>query len=192
MSATIFSFFPKRQKGFSTGEVILSMFVLAVGLIAVMNLISASLRSSLVSREVIIAAELAQEGVELVRNVRDNDFAAGNSGFAAFSNSAKHCRIDYRNNGTSIDCQPNQGSVTRYNLQYVGGLYGHFDTGSEKFSRYIRINYNTSGPGNENALVRSFVFWGGASLPPPSGDPSTCTPVNFCVFTELYLTSWKN
>lgn len=185
--------FRKLKKGFSTAEVILSMFVLSVGLITVMNLIYKSRASSLDSRDIIIGAELAQEGVELVRNVRDNDFADGGDGFGpfeAFNSPHKHCIADYRNNGASLDCAQNQGSITRYHLQYQGGFYGHYSTTAQIFSRYIYIHHNQN---QSDALVRSFVYWDnptGSSLP-ANGSPAGCTPDRSCVYTELYLTSWK-
>ncbi len=187
MSLAVFNF--KRKKGFSTAEVILAMFVLATGLVAMMSLISKSLNYSLESREVIIATQLAQEGAELVRNVRDNDFADGNSGFSGWSDSEKHCIRDYNDTLAGLACDPNVGSATRYYLQYRNGFYEHFSSGiSEKFSRYIYVNYDIT---RNDALVRSFVYWNGTTFLPPNGDPAGCNATNYCVFTELYLTSWK-
>ena len=80
--------------GFSLGEVLLAGFVLTVGLLSISALMAKSLKNSFENRDSIIAVELAQEGVELVRNVRDNSFIADADGFAKFSGN-KHCRIDY-------------------------------------------------------------------------------------------------
>ncbi len=182
------SFSFKTKKAFSTAEVLLAMFVLSVGLITVLALVSKSLRSSLASRDMIIAVELAQEGVELIRNVRDNDFAAGNNGFSGFS-SNKYCYRDFNDTLVGLDCDPVMGSPSRYYLQYRNGLYEHVSPPSaERFSRFIYVDYNSS---RNDALVRSFVYWGEASPPPATGDPASCLPVDSCVFTELYLTSWK-
>lgn len=175
------------------------MFVLSFGLITVVALVSKSLKHSLFSRDVIIAVELAQEGVELVRNVRDNDFAVGGDGFDnndSFKTSEKYCRIDFDDSSESIDCdnasESPESNPSRYYLQYSpAGFYAHYSTTQERFSRFLYIDYNTPGGENKNALVRSFVYWGDAALPPDDGDPSDCNPANSCVFTELYLTSWK-
>lgn len=174
-------------RGFSLGEVLLAAFVLTSGLLSVIALMASSLRHSMESRDTIIAVELAQEGIESVRNVRDNDLTAGNDGFTAFNPGRKHCRADYNDPINALDCNPAQGGVARYNLQ-SNTFYQHNDTGAERFSRYIFVDYN---PGQDQALVRSFVFWGGATLPPASGNPSSCTVSNRCVFTEVTLTSWK-
>lgn len=172
-------------KGFSLGEVLLASFVLTAGLMTVTALIATSMRQSLESRDAVSAIELAQEGVELVRNLRDNNIAAGNSAFRYFSTD-KHCRRDYDDPSTSLNCNGSQGAASRYTLRYSGGAYEHADTASERFSRYIHINYN----GTDTAVVRSFVYWG-TFAPPASGNVSSCTLSNECVFTEANLTNWK-
>ncbi len=179
----------RGKKGFSTPEVLLSMFILSTGLVAIIAVMSGSLRYSFSNRDTIIATDLAQEGIELVRNVRDNDFAAGNNGFTAFSQANKHCRIDWNDPDTSLDCQASQGSLSRYTLLYTGGMYEHGTNPTERFSRYIFIDYDTNG--GEHALVRSFVVWGTGALPPASGSSSTCVGSDVCVFTEAFLTNWK-
>lgn len=186
----------KNLRGFSVGEVLLGSFILAMGLTATTALIAGSLRHSLQAQDVIVAAELAQEGVELVRNVRDNDFAEGGNGFNPFSNGRRHCRRDYVEAvGSALNCQGGQGSASRYYLEYRSGFggpagyYQHSNTRG-RFSRYIYVDYNQSG-GEHTALVRSFVYWGGAPVPPSDGSTASCISVNRCVFAELVLTNWK-
>lgn len=188
--------FIKKFKGFLIAEVLIASFLLTVGLVASMDVIRSSLRYSLDSQDTIIAAMLAQEGVELVRNVRDNDFlVAGHDGFTGFGPSNKHCRIDYNISTANLDCNSSQGSASRYTLTYSGGFYQHQASSQERFSRYVYINYD-SGAGK--ATVLSFVYWGGgtsgmflASDTGSTGDTTKCTIANKCVFTEIILTAWK-
>jgi Tfp pilus assembly protein PilV len=189
----------KSKRGFSLGEVLLAGFVLTTGLLSISALMVKSLQNSFENRDTIIAVELAQEGVELVRNVRDNDLAAGNDGFTAFSNLDKHCRINYNDSSSSLDCNSSQGSASRYTLQYSVGFYQHNNTSAERFSRYIYINKVTSGS-EINALVRSFVYWGDSLWTPGgmgavggrgTGYSGNCTIAKKCVFTEVNLTNWK-
>ncbi|MDP3957108.1 MAG: hypothetical protein Q8Q10_01215, partial [bacterium] len=125
-------------------------------------------------------------------------FAAGNDGFTEFSNADKHCHFDYDDTAVSLsdNCDPNQGADSQYYLQYVGGLYGHFNAAQERFSRYIYINY--TGGSDPNAVVRSFVYWGGGASGMfeladvlGNGDTTKCTVAKKCVFTEITLTSWR-
>lgn len=191
------NFQTKSRRGFSLGEVLLAGFVLTTGLLATSALMVKSLKNSFETRDTIIAVELAQEGVELVRNVRDNNLAAGGTGFAAFGND-KHCRIDYDDTVTSmLDCTTSQGSAPRYTLQYSGGFYQHNNTSAERFFRYIYIN--NAGSGSEiKYLVRSFVYWGGGASGTfklvdagVNGNTVNCIVAKKCVYTEVNLTNWK-
>lgn len=183
--------FQKSLRAFSTPEVLLSIFLVSIGLVTIMAVMSQSLRYSYKNQDVIIATDLAQEGIELIRNVRDNNFATGGTGFAAFS-SNRHCRIDWNDSSASLDCQGSQGTASRYYLQYAGSpaTYAHFGTGEGRYSRYIYIDYTNNAQG-ERALVRSFVFWGNGTLPPTNGNASGCTNATSCVFSETFLTAWK-
>ena len=167
-------------------EVLLSLFVLTVGLITIVSVMAGSLRYSYMTRDTIIAAELAQEGVELVRNVRDNDFISG-TGFSGFDVAKPHCRADWVD--ASFVCWPNQKPPSRYYMQYSGGLYSHVTGVKERYSRYIYINYNDT-VGSERATVRSFVYWG-TYMPPDTGDPAGCNTASKCVYAETFLTAWK-
>ncbi|MFZ2187609.1 MAG: hypothetical protein WAV46_03250 [Candidatus Moraniibacteriota bacterium] len=174
----------------------MSLFVLTVGLMTVLALISSSLRQSYETRDTIIAVELAQEGVELVRNVRDNGFISDPTDpFKRFL-SQKHCRIDYTvDSNADLNCR---GSVDTldYLLQYKDGFYQYDATGTgSRFSRYVYIDYSNA---NQTAIVRSFVYWGrGASGmfvlgdAGSTGDTAYCTVAKKCVFTEILLTRWK-
>lgn len=191
----------RRLKGFSIGEVLLAAFVLTSGLMATSALMATSLHNSFETRDAIIATQLSQEGVELVRNVRDNDFADGGDGFSAFDNSKEHCRVSYNDTLGAFDCRNNglgrpSSHGDLYTLSYIINFYKHNDATSEKFSRYIHTEY--SGGSSPQATVTSFVYWGGSvagmfdvSTAESNGDTSDCTVKKKCVYTEVTLTSWK-
>lgn len=179
-------YFHKQSRGFSFGESLLATFVLAVGLLIVVKLFEVSISKSLFLRDATIASELAQEGLELVRNVRDNDFVAGGTGFASFSNN-KHCYIAI--NSTSLNCFSSQDGTSQYYLTYSGEQYVATSS-SSRFRRYIYIDY-TSGD-DAQAVVKSFVVWGGAGLPPDTGSTTNCSIQNQCVYAETLLTNWKS
>ncbi len=178
--------------GFSIGEVLLASFVLTTGLLSVAALISSSYQQSLLGRNAIIATELAQEGVELVRNVRDNNIASDPSNpFDGFPiGGLRHCRMSY--DDLVLDCSNAAHSAaldpSRYVLEYtVAGVYKH--TGAlGAFYRYIFIDYN----GTDSAMIRSFAFQDPALYSPPvTGDASGCNTANKCAYTEVVLTDWK-
>ncbi len=63
-----------NQKAFSLLEVIIAIFVITTGIVGAMNLINYSISSVAVSKSQIIAASLSQEGLEVVRNIRDTNW----------------------------------------------------------------------------------------------------------------------
>ncbi len=63
----------KNKKGFSIGEVMIAVFILTFGIISTVFLSARSIATISDSRKAVIAASLAQEGVELTRSVRDNN-----------------------------------------------------------------------------------------------------------------------
>ena len=169
-----------NKKGFSIIEVIISVFVIAVGLVSIIGLIAGSLRESINSRNQTIAANLVQEGVELVRNVRDNNWASGDPITFHYLDDSDDCIIDY---GSSLDC-----TGLNYPLKLGGsGYYNHSIGTLTKFSRRIKIE--SSGTDKK---ITSVVKWdGGSSWPVMNGNFSDCTTSNKCVYAQDILTDWK-
>jgi len=66
-------------KSFTLIEVITAIFLITVGIAGVSGLISQLITSSTVSSQKLIAAYLAQEGIEIVRNIRDTNLLEGDT-----------------------------------------------------------------------------------------------------------------
>lgn len=62
--------YKEKNKGFSLIGVIATLFIAAVGLASVISLTSISLNSSNSSKMKLVASGLAQEGIEIVRDIR--------------------------------------------------------------------------------------------------------------------------
>jgi prepilin-type N-terminal cleavage/methylation domain-containing protein len=62
------------SKAFSLVEIIIAVFVIGVGLAAAALFIASSFRTSLSVKNLLIASHLAQEGIELARNIRDGNW----------------------------------------------------------------------------------------------------------------------
>ncbi|MDX9913148.1 MAG: hypothetical protein RBS77_01040 [Candidatus Moranbacteria bacterium] len=189
----------KNKKGFSIGEVILSTFVLGVTMVSVLSLYNQGLKSFQDERDSIIASMLAQEGVELARNVRDNNWARRSgvddtdpATFASFGvsagNTENDCRISYNSyvmNGEEIDYGSGILCAGASYALYVNaaGFYTHNSTGATatKFRRAITLDYSNS----DDIVVTSFVSWDNGNP-----DTSNCTTANKCVFSQSTLTNW--
>jgi hypothetical protein len=194
----------QRLPAFSIAEVVLSGFMLTTGIVAVMSLYVVSHQNSFDTRNLITASELAQEGVEVARNVRDNNTAyraknwstgdncqastAGNCDpFRYFPNGANsNCSVNYNSTGgTAFSCGGPQLAVTTNGSGFLHNAGGT----ATRFYRLIKINY--VGPA-DSARIQSFVTWQnpGGSLN-GGGALGWCTSANKCVYTELFLSRWK-
>lgn len=63
-----------EKKGFTLLEVIIAIFIITTGIVGVLGLISQTITVTNISSQRLIAAYLAQEGVEIVRNIRDTNW----------------------------------------------------------------------------------------------------------------------
>jgi Tfp pilus assembly protein PilV len=174
----------KNPAGFSMMEVVLSVFLLSTGLVAAVQLMSRGLATSMDSRDQLIATGLAQEGVELVRNIRDNNWSNGVNSFTYMpSPDNAACRIDrsyvYLNNMSCSKTIPER----RLYLDNTTNLYKHSitDASATKFYRNISVASNASG----SKTITSMVSWNGAF--PAITD---CFTKNRCTYTQITLTTW--
>lgn len=63
-----------QSKGFTVLESITAIFILTVGVGAALSLINQTLATASVVEQTLIASYLAQEGIEIVRNIRDTNW----------------------------------------------------------------------------------------------------------------------
>lgn len=63
-----------RTRSFTLLESIVAIYVFMMGIVGAMTLANQSLSAAAVFKDELVAANLAQEGIELLRNMRDTDF----------------------------------------------------------------------------------------------------------------------
>ena len=178
-----------REAGFSIAEVIISLFVITVGLIAVLGLIVSSMRESAGSRNQIIATQLAQEGFELVRNIKDNNLLTDgeeyNTGLGDSSNVCADYLTATAGSSFSLVC-PASGNRLYYNSS-ERYLHNSSSASETPFSRKLTIqNIDTSIPPDgiiDELIISSYVWWSGSPNVPPS-----CNSANKCVLVQNTLT----
>lgn len=154
------------RKGFSLAEVLLSIAVMTVGILPILASISRSFEVSLSNRDFVTASGLAQEGVELVKNMKDNGGALPTG----------TCRMDY--DDAAPNCGTSSFDLTGIPLQHEGT--------SGKFERKIFL----SASGGVTTCV-SAVYWGTTVPADAAQARSSCTSANKCVYAESNLASWK-
>jgi len=63
-----------NKKGFGLVEMLMSMTILAIALVALMTLMTHLIRAAKINENKVVALNLAREGVEIVRNIRDTNW----------------------------------------------------------------------------------------------------------------------
>lgn len=169
------------KSGFSIAEVVISASILIIMTAGIFLALGNSITHSADSRNLIIASELAQEGIELVRNVRDNNIASGKPSYAQYFDfaNANNCRIDKNLNYGNGDLVCN--SDMRLYID-ANNFYTHDNIGSAtKFFRRIKIADYAGGK-----KITSMVSWNGAELGALEAD---CNTGSKCVYANAILTA---
>lgn len=148
----------KKKSGFTLLEVIVAIFILTVGVGGSFVLIQQTLSASLMVRSRLIATYLAQEGIEIVRNVRDNNWLDQRDSFETppepFWNDglddclfpANCCEVDYKTDILPLGNPSPLTSVPGCNFDDFDYLnidsndfYSYSDGAQTRFKRKISI-----------------------------------------------------
>lgn len=70
---------PLTNAGFTLIEILVTIFIFSIAFTATSFLLSSNLRAATAVKNDFIASGLTQEGMEVVRNIRDRDWFLGNS-----------------------------------------------------------------------------------------------------------------
>lgn len=120
-----------ENKGFTLIEIIIAVFIIIVGVMGAFGVLQKVIVSSSVSSDKLIAAYLAQEGIEIIRNTRDSSWI-DNSAWDSRVESGSSYNVDIYSTGFT------DGGGTAYLKPLsTGGFYIRTLIG--KFSRRITI-----------------------------------------------------
>lgn len=196
------------KPGFSMMEMLIAGFILSVGLIATLKLVVNSISNSTDARDHVIASGLAQEGLELVRNIRDNSISYLTVPPGSFYKlplttdsvtTLDDCRVgkDFAEIDKLDDCGTDDDKKLYIDSN---NFYVHGPGTATKFQRKIRLQYqNSTGgavPRTDSAIyqvnIRVAVTWA-TNFPadPYNTTPSTTDDCNLqskCVMLESTLT----
>jgi prepilin-type N-terminal cleavage/methylation domain-containing protein len=140
--------FLKNKKGFTLVEVIIAASILVLGTVGAFSTIAQSIRSTAFAKEKLVASFLAQEAIEIVKNIRNTNWIQGNPWNQGLPEGT--WQIDYNDN-----------SFSPYNGAFLNlGPNGYsYDLGGipTRFQRKITITQISS---NE-LRVKVEVFWSG-------------------------------
>lgn len=145
-----------KKPAFTLVEVITVLLVISLGMVGTLSLISQNIRSQSVNEKTMVAYQLAQEGVELIRNHRDTN-RNYNDGWRTGMEADGVYTMDYTDLEPSILVTQSQGDLYFDSSgMYRHGLMNDSKTG---FRRTISIK---SAPAAENLdyiTVTANVSW---------------------------------
>jgi len=140
---TRLSFARQKFGGFTLIEVLAAILVLTIGLVSVLSLVSYNIKQGSQTMNQIIAFNLAQEGIEIVRNIRDTNIKQGNDYDLNIANG----NVDYDSGGVVDDIDE---------LYLISDKYVHDAGAPTPFKRHIEIDSSAG----DHLKVESIVEWG--------------------------------
>lgn len=148
------------RSGFTLVETLVAISILLVAIMGPMTIAARGLQSAFYAREQITAFSLAQEGVELIRAIRDQNALEGESWLADISavcvGSGAWCGLDARGSTVrscgSDSCQLNDAGA----MLGSRGFYTYAGSTLSQFTRRIRVNPLSGG---REAEITVEVSW---------------------------------
>jgi Tfp pilus assembly protein PilV len=140
----------KHKKGFTLIEITVILFIISVGLIGVLSLVIQNIQSQVINKNNIIAYQLAQEGIELVRKTRDTNWKNGVSWNLGLADGSYY--MDYLDDEPTLITGASDSELHRdMNNFYVHG--GGVE--QTNFSRTIEITNIDA----KSMSVKAIVVW---------------------------------
>lgn len=138
--------------GFTIIEVLIAVVVITVGILGVLAVIHQTISYMSLSSSKLIATYLTQEGMEIVRNIRDTNWLEGENWNSGLEEG------DYEADYNDLSLSPFQDN--RFLKIDPAGFY-NYDAGNQtKFKRKITISNPRQACGQNPCLsVKVEVFW---------------------------------
>lgn len=141
-----------NKKAFSLIEVLIAIFIISIGITGAVSLISYSISAVAISKSQIITANLAQEGLEIVRNIRDSNWLKDSDWNNGLGNGDYRVQYNSQSLLAFSDTLLQINSNGFYGYNGIEGFSGGVDT---LFKRKITIT-NIS---NNEIRVVSEITW---------------------------------
>jgi len=146
----------KLKNGFTLMEVMVAIFIIVVGLFAVMALIDKSIMAGSLSTNKLIAANLAQEGIEVVKSIRDMSYDPATGGWDVWYGASGVASGTYSVEHNSQNFGSSQNSLLKFDS--ASGLYSYSSGNNSIFKRSIIITKAPAGNADE-IKVEAIVTW---------------------------------
>lgn len=166
----------KRQSGFTLVETLVAISIFTLSVLALMVALGGGLKSASFAQSKVTASYLAQEGIELMRNMRDTFvlYDGGQNGWSDFLTHVSDCQnkgcvfhteeLVYGDTNRPIthitldDCQASLCPPLYYHTD--SGTYDYNAGAGDAVLSSYRRNIRISIINPHEARINSFVFWG--------------------------------
>ncbi len=131
-----------NQKGFGMVELVITIVILGFGLFSLLNLMSFLVRADRINKIDFIALNLARQGVEVIRNIRDSNWLSGkkwDDGLSLGNDYSGIVDFDLNTNKWKVDFLPNSidDNYTKLYFNEKEKIYTHQPIG--KYTNFRRI-----------------------------------------------------
>lgn len=147
--------FLKKQSGFSLLEIVVAIFIIVMGMVGVVSLITQNIQVQYINRNNLIASQLAQEGLELIRNKRDKNWLENNGWLSGITPGAY--RVDYTGYISLVSSMEETRLQQRDDLGQEGYYWYNADDSNTIFNRMITTSQPESSP--ELLNVSCLIQW---------------------------------
>lgn len=150
----------KQESGFTLIETLIAVLLISLAIVTFLSTTSRGMNTTRQALNQTIAQTLAQEGIELVRNVRDSNFLSGGQlpWDSGLTNCVVGCSISQWPNPVQLNpCTSMQNACAELRTDQYG-RYMHNQNmlaGATPFKRIVTIT-----PSGDGIVVTSYVGWG--------------------------------
>jgi prepilin-type N-terminal cleavage/methylation domain-containing protein len=154
----------KNKNGFTILEMLIALGLVGMGLLGVLALALQNTQVETINRDYLIAANLAQEGIEIVRNIRDKNWLDLNPGITwdnrIYNITDQTYTVNYKGTIVTAANTINDAAARLYTEPPPAGFYTSTSTGlntPSKFYRLITVNLNPINP--DELKVNCEIKW---------------------------------
>jgi len=149
-------------EGFTLVETLVAISIFSISILSILSVLSQGISNTTYAKEKIIASYLAQEGIEYMRNMRDDYVLyTGNSGWATFKSKLTSCTsagiCGFNNSSLVTDPSFIYNCSPTCKLYVNSGAYNTISSGID--SGFTRTVWMTTTANSEEVKVYSSVSW---------------------------------